>query len=99
LSADEGIDQAIKAHNLTALMFPGATGAGIAAKPGYPTVIVPFALVPNAPTPPLPDGFAAKPAPYGVSFTGTACTEPRLIALGYAFEQATKRRVAPPSTP
>jgi hypothetical protein len=24
-----------------------------------------------------------------------ACSEPRLIAIAYAFEQATKRRVAP----
>jgi Asp-tRNA(Asn)/Glu-tRNA(Gln) amidotransferase A subunit family amidase len=28
-----------------------------------------------------------------------ACSEPRLLELAYAFEQATKRRVAPPSTP
>ena len=37
-----------------------------------------------------------KPAPFGVSFTGMACSEPRLIELAYAFEQATKRRVPPP---
>ena len=29
------------------------------------------------------------------AFTGTACSEPRLIALAYAFEQATRRRVPP----
>jgi len=34
-----------------------------------------------------------------VSFTGMACSEPRLLALAYAFEQATKRRMAPPSAP
>jgi Asp-tRNA(Asn)/Glu-tRNA(Gln) amidotransferase A subunit family amidase len=28
-----------------------------------------------------------------------ACSEPRLLELAYAFEQATKRRVGPPSTP
>jgi hypothetical protein len=28
-----------------------------------------------------------------------ACSEPRLIALAYAFEQATKRRASPPSAP
>ena len=48
---------------------------------------------------PFPEGFNAKPAPYGVSFTGTACSESRLVVFGYAFEQATKRRVAPPSVP
>ena len=44
-------------------------------------------------------GFEARPAPYGVSFTGMACSEPRLIELAYAFEQATRRRVPPPSAP
>jgi len=56
-------------------------------------------MVPNAPTPAFPEGFDAKPSPFGVSFTGMACSEPRLIELGYAFEQATKRRVPPPSAP
>jgi amidase len=108
LAATHGIDEALKAHKLDALLFPGASGAGIAAKPGYPTVIVPFGLfVPMPPPPggggpaaaPYPDGFKLAPAPYGVSFTGTACSEPRLIELAYAFEQATKRRVPPPSAP
>jgi amidase len=62
-------------------------------------VIVPFARIPNAPTPPFPPGFDAKAAPFGVSFTGGACSEPRLLALAYAFEQATKRRTAPEATP
>jgi amidase len=94
-----GIDEVMKAQRLDALLFPGASGAAIAAKPGYPTVIVPNALVANAPTPPFPAGFDAKPAPFGVSFTGMACSEPRLIELAYAFEQATKKRVPPPQFP
>jgi amidase len=92
LSREEGIDAVLKANNLDALVFPGVLGAAIAAKAGYPTVIVPFGMVPNAP---MPAGFDAKPAPMGVSFTGTACSEPRLIEIAYAFEQATKRRVPP----
>jgi len=99
LAGTHGIDEVMKANNLDALLFPGASGAAIAAKPGYPTVIVPFGMVPNAPTPPFPAGFDAKPQPFGVSFTGLACSEPKLIELAYAFEQATKRRVPPPSTP
>jgi amidase len=58
-------------------------------------VIVPFGMVRNAPTPSFPDGFEAHPAPFGVSFAGGACSEPRLIEIGYGFEQATKRRVPP----
>jgi len=99
LSATQGIDAVMKQHELDALLFPGASGASIAARPGYPTVIVPFGFAPNAPTPAFPEGFDAKPTPLGVSFTGLACSEPRLLALGYAFEQATRKRVAPPSIP
>ncbi len=95
LAGTNGIDAAIKKHNLDALLFPGSSGASIAAKPGYPTVMVPFGMVPNSPTPPFPDGFDARPSPFGVSFTGLACSEPRLIEIAYAFEQATKRRVPP----
>ncbi len=100
LGGTHGINEAIEKHKLDALLFPGPSGAGIAARPGYPTVIVPFAIVPNAPTnAPFPEGFNAKPGPYGVSFTGVACSEPRLLELAYAFEQATKKRLPPPSAP
>ena len=102
LSATNGIDAVMKKNQLDALLFPGPGSASIAAKPGYPTVIVPFGLVPNAPPPPaapFPEAFAAKPTPFGVGFTGLACSEPRLIEIAYAFEQATKRRVPPPSAP
>jgi amidase len=95
LTGADGIDAAMKRHRLDAVVFVGSTGAAVAAKPGYPTVIVPFALVPNIASPPFPAGFDAKPAPLGISFTGGACSEPRLIEIAYAFEQATKRRVAP----
>jgi amidase len=92
LAGRDGIDAALNSNQLDALVFPGGAGAAIAAKPGYPTVIVPFGMVPN---PQAPAGFDARLSPYGVSFTGTACSEGRLIELAYAFEQATKRRVPP----
>ena len=100
LSRTQGIDAALQAADVDALLFPGSSGAGIAAKAGYPTVIVPYARVAPPPmTPPLPDGFDLQPVPYGVSFADTACSEPRLIELAYAFEQATKKRVPPPLFP
>ena len=49
LGGTTGIDAALKANNLDALLFPGPSSAGIAAKPGYPTVIVPFGMIPNTP--------------------------------------------------
>lgn len=102
LGGAHGIDEAMKAHQLDALLFPGVSGAALAAKPGYPTVAVPFAFVPNTPFgggAPFPEDFNAREAPYGVSFTGGACSEPRLLELAYAFEQATKKRVPPPLFP
>jgi amidase len=100
ISRTHGIDEVMAANNLDALIFPGASGADIAARAGHPTVIVPLGFIPNVPAgDPLPAGFNAKDQPFGIGFTGTACSEPRLLELAYAFEQATKRRVPPPSTP
>ena len=99
LAATNGIDAAMKANRLDALLFPGPNGASIAAKPGYPTVMVPFGMVPNTQGAEFPAGFDPKPTPFGVSFTGMACSEPTLLKAAYAFEQASKRRVKPVSTP
>ena len=89
----------MKARRLDALLFPAQNGNGIAARAGYPSVIVPFGTVPNNAPPAFPAGFEPRPAPFGVTFTGMACSEPKLIALAYAFEQATKKRVAPSQFP
>jgi amidase len=99
LTATHGIDEVLERHRLDALVFPGGAGANLAARPGYPSVIVPFGMVPNAPKPPFPESFSARPSPFGVTFTGTACSEPVLIRLAYAFEQATRKRVPPPLFP
>jgi amidase len=106
LSRAQGIDGVLtgpasqsSGGKLDAFLTPGGSGAGLAARAGYPIIVVPFGTVPNAPTPDYPAGFNAKPAPFGVGFTGTACSEPRLIEIAYAFEQATKKRVPPSSTP
>ena len=102
LSATNGIDAALKANRLDALFFPGVSSANIGARPGYPSVTVPWAFVPVSPGQgpnAFPAGFEPKPAPYNVTFTATACSEPKLIELAYAFEQATKKRVRPPLFP
>ena len=102
LSATNGIDAALKANRLDALLFPGVSSANIGARPGYPSVTVPWAFVPVTPGQgpnAFPAGFEPKPAPYNVTFTGTACSEPKLIELAYAFEQATKKRTRPPQFP
>jgi len=96
LAATQGIDAVMQQHRLDALLFPGATGAGLSARPGYPSVTLPFGFVRLEPTPPWPAGFAPPQSPFGISLAGGACSEPRLLALAYAFEQATRRRVPPP---
>src|SRR4030095_12075774 len=75
-----------------AILFPQNRGAAAPAKAGYPSIVVPGGFMP-------PSGPVINPAPFGVTFTGRACSEPRLIALAYAFEQATKHRQAPASAP
>jgi amidase len=102
LSATNGLDAALERNRLDALLFPGVSSANIAARTGYPSITVPWALLPvpqgsgaNA----FPAGFTPAPAPFNVTFTGTACSEPKLIALAFAFEQATKRRHHPPQFP
>ena len=97
LAGTHGIDEVMEAERLDAILFPGPAGAGISARVGYPTVIVPFGMVPNAPgASPFPAGFDARPAPFGVSFAGRACSDARLVELAYAFERATTGRVPPP---
>jgi amidase len=97
LNGEHGIDEVMEALELDALLFPGSGSAGIAARPGYPTVIVPFGFVPNDGGLDFPEGFEPKSRPMGVSFTGMACSEPRLLELAYAFEQGSLRRVPPPA--
>jgi len=99
LSRTRGIDAVLEEHQLDAILTPGSRGAGLAARSGTPIIVVPFGFVANASNRPFPDGFDAKPAPFGVGFTGAACSEPRLIEIAYAFEQATKGRQAPPGLP
>ena len=66
--------------------------AGTPARAGYPSVTVPGGFV--LPAPPVDNPF-----PSGVTFSGPAFSEPRLIGYAYAFEQATRHRRAPASTP
>lgn len=87
------------ADDFDALLFSGNSGAGTPAKAGYPSIVVPGGTFQNVVTPPFPDGFDAKDGPAGVTFSGRAFSEPRLIGLAYAFEQATHFRTPPASTP
>jgi amidase len=75
-----------------AILASANSFAGTPAKAGYPSITVPGGFLP-------PDGIIVNPFPSGVTFSGPAFSEPTLIGLAYAFEQATLHRVPPASTP
>jgi amidase len=97
LSRAEGIDAVLKEHRLDAILAPtggpawltdlvvgdhfGGGSSRPAAVAGYPSVTVPAGFVFGLPV--------------GISFIGTAWSEPALLKFAYAFEQATRVRRAP----
>ena len=100
LSRTEGIDAVMTKHRLDALVAPtggppwlidlvngdGGTAAApapssIAAVAGYPHVTVPMGYF--------------RGLPLGISFIGRAWSEPTLIRIAYAYEQATRHRRPP----
>lgn len=97
-SGPEGIDAAIRDHGLDALVMPtrglpwpinyetgdqssGPGSSGPPARAGSPAITVPAGFVGGL--------------PIGLSFVGGAFSEPTLIRLAYAFEQATSHRKPP----
>ncbi|WP_184360555.1 amidase [Xanthomonas euroxanthea] len=101
LAGPEGIDAALQADRLDALIVPttGAAwvtdlvkgdtfpgaGYGAAAVAGYPSLSVPMGQT--------------QGLPLGLLFMGSAWSEPRLIELAYAYEQRSKARFAPSYAP
>ncbi len=101
LSRKEGIDAVINKHKLDAIMAPTGGPAWTtdlingdhfsggsstpAAVAGYPAITVPAGMV--------------RGLPVGVSFFGKAWTEPKLIKIAYAFEQASLIRQPPKFLP
>jgi len=65
---------------------PTDSATSIANQTGFPDLIVPAGVT--------KDGL-----PVTISFFGTAFTEAKLLSYGYDFEQATKARVLPKTTP
>jgi amidase len=97
LSRTQGIDAVMTKHKLDALIAP--TGG-----PPWPTDLIngdhftggfsTAAAVAGYPHITVPAGYIFG-LPVGISFAGRAYTEPTLIKLAYAYEQATKLRRPP----
>ncbi|OBZ13744.1 amidase family protein [Bacillus sp. FJAT-26390] len=93
LAGKGGIDHALEEHQLDALLFLGNDdGDDLAARAGYPVITVPGGF---AETGIIAEGGYTTKGPQGISFIGTAFSEPTLIKLAYGFEQATKHRFPP----
>lgn len=97
LNGPDGVEGT--ADDFDAFLASGNNLAGTPAKAGYPSIVVPGGTFQNIVVPPFPTGFNAKDGPAGVTFSGRAFSEPRLIGLAYAFEQATHFRTPPASAP
>jgi amidase len=90
---ERGLDAYMDEHKLDAVLFSGATGAGIAAKCGYPSVQVPGGLTAGI------DGKETPDYPLGITFAGRAWSEATLLRIAYAYEQASQMRPIPPGLP
>ena len=75
-----GVDSVLGAHDALAVVMPSSRGAGLGARAGYPSVIVPA-------------GYRrTSRRPFGVTFLGTARSEATLLSLAYDYEQASLLR-------
>ena len=93
------IDAEMLAQDLELLAYPpiGALPVVIgAAQPGNNCSLSAHSGLPALS---LPMGFSPEGLPMGIELLSGAFTDARLLALGYEFEQLTKHRRTPPSTP
>lgn len=99
LAGPEGIDAALQAQRLDALVVP-TTGPAWRTDPvhgdgdAFPGAGYGAAAVAGYPSLSVPMG-GSDGLPLGLLFVGTAWSEPRLIELAYAYEQRTRARTPP----
>lgn len=103
LTGPEGIDRMLATDRLDAIVaitggpaaFTDPAGVSRGAAINVPTILPALSGYPHLT---VPMGLA-NGLPVGLSFIGAAWSEADLLAMGYGYEQATKRRVAPTYTP
>jgi amidase len=100
---EQTIEGILSANQLDAIVYPTSpTRPTLVTGGGAPTGAVSATNIANLTGFPdliVPAGFTGDRLPVGLSFFGPAFSEPKLLALGYAFEQATHARRTPVHTP
>jgi len=98
------VEGMLAAQKLDAIVYPTSPRRpAMIADSGAPTPATPsptdIANLTGFPDLIVPAGFTGDNLPVGISFFGAAFSEPKLLALGYSFEQATHARRRPVHTP
>ncbi|XP_043715007.1 probable amidase At4g34880 isoform X2 [Telopea speciosissima] len=78
----DGFEKLMIENQLDAMVTPRASASSVLAIGGYPAINVPA-------------GYGSDGLPFGICFGGLRGSEPKLIEIAYAFEQATKIRKPP----
>jgi Asp-tRNA(Asn)/Glu-tRNA(Gln) amidotransferase A subunit family amidase len=95
----EALLRAMKKHRLDAIVYPTLRVKPARVGDPQPGSSCTVSAHSGLPAFSLPAGFTRDGVPVGVELLGKAFGEGELIAMGYAYEQATKPRKSPPRTP
>ena len=101
LARTEGIDYVLAKHQAQAIVAPTLTPAALidwVTGDGFSSACTIPACVAGYPHVTVPAGFF-RGLPIGISFFGTAWSEPVLLKLAYSFEQVSKARRKPAFAP
>ena len=96
IMADNQIDAIVFPHQKRLVVPVGETqverNGSLGSVTGFPSIVVPGGFSSPIPT-------ARLGVPVGIEFLGRPWSEKLLIEIGYSYEQATKHRRPPPTTP
>ncbi len=111
----DGVRRVMEADSLDALVYPtwsnpprligdlqtpaGDNSQDLSPHTGFPAITVPMGFIRSQPDTAGTRPYGGPGLPAGITFLSTAWNEPRLIELAYSYEQATRHRQPPWTTP